>query len=81
MSGYRLASALANIVVFQAAEERRKAKREKKKEKEDQLRKEGKLLSKKQKEQQAKNEAFRKQLEEQGIVPTRYAPCCPSATE
>jgi hypothetical protein len=46
-------------------------KKEKKKEKEEQLRREGKLLSKKQKAEQSKNEAYRKQLEAQGIVPPR----------
>ena len=55
------------------AAKRREEKKAKKKEKEDQLRKEGKLLSKKQKEAQAKNEAFRKQLEAQGVVPKKEA--------
>jgi tRNA-binding EMAP/Myf-like protein len=54
----------------EAEEERRRLKKEKKKEKEDQLRKEGKLLSKKQKAEKEKNEAYRKHLEAQGAIPT-----------
>ena len=53
----------------EAEEERRRMKKEKKKEKEDQLRKEGKLLSKKQKAEKEKNEAYRKHLEAQGAIP------------
>ena len=58
-------------------EERKKKDKERKKElkkqREEELRKQGLLLSKKQKEQKAKDEAYRKQLEAQGIVPPRPA--------